>query len=116
MSKKKFHSLCRYVDKMDNSMKIGYLPREGFDVPNDLGFDLAVYHSKEKSKAWYVVDTRTGLSVGEGDTKKAAIDMTLDRLSKLDMDKYNECVQKAVEQYGECPGHGVMYNFCGGID
>lgn len=116
MPKKKFYSLCRYIDNVDDDIKIGYLPREGYDVPNDLDFDLAVYRSKEKGQTWYVVDARTGLSVGDGDTKKAAVDMSLNRLRKLNMDKYNECVHKTVEQYGECPGHGVMYNLCGGID
>ena len=117
MAKKLFYSLCRYKDKTDGTIKCGYLPREGEDVPNDLGFDLGIYRAKDESaatnwkeaKTWFVVDTRCGLSVAEGSTKKEAIGKALDTLSKVDMDKYNEKVRKTAECYGECPGHRISY-------
>lgn len=110
MPKKNFYSLCRYRDKVTKKLKAGYLPREGFDVPNDFHLDLAVYHSKEEDGSWYVVDTRTGLSVGQGYTRKEAVSSSLERLSTVDMDEYNKAAAKVAAQYGPCPGHGVTYN------
>ena len=119
MPKKKFYSLCRYVDKTDGDIKVGYLPREGADVPNDLGFDLAVYRATDESvvtnyrdtKTWFVVDTRTGLSVGQGDTKNKAIDVALSRLETLDKDEYRKAAKDTEDKYGPVPGHRITYNF-----
>lgn len=124
MTKKKFYSLCRYVDKTDGNIKAGYLPNEGFDVPNNLGFDLAVYRATNESvatnyrdiKTWFVVDTRIGLSVAEGSTKKEAIVVALKRLSGLDMEVYNARCVEIEKTYGPCPGHKIMYNLVGGMD
>lgn len=116
MAKKKFYSLCRYFDNAtDTNPKIGYLLREGFNVPNSFGFDLAVYRAKNEepfkdTKIWYVVDTRTGLSVAQGRTKNEAIENTLTRLEKIDMTKYNEKVVQMTNEYGPCPGHRISYN------
>lgn len=120
MPKKKFYSLCRYVDKTDGNIKVDYLPGEGADVPNNLGFDLAVYRATDKSvatnyrevKIWFVVDTRTGLSVAEGGTKKEAVENALNRLKGLDMELYNTRCAEFAKTYGPCPGHNVMYNLC----
>lgn len=120
MSKKKFYSLCRYVDKIDGNIKVGYMPREGFDVPNTLGFDLAVYRATDKTastsynkvKTWFVVDTRSGLSITQGGTKKEAIEESLKRLEAIDMEAYQDKIAKLAQEYGPCPGHGVMYNLC----
>jgi hypothetical protein len=119
MPKKKFYSLCRYVEKTTGNVKIGYMPREGFDVPNDLGFDLAVYRAKDSSastnwnevKTWFVVDTVTGLSVAQGDTKKQAADAALSRLETLDKDKYRKAVMDTEEKYGPVPIRRIIYNF-----
>jgi hypothetical protein len=119
MAKKKFYSLCRYVEKTTGNIKVGYMPREGFDVPNDLGFDLAVYQAKDSSaspswnrtKVWFVVDTVTGLSVGQGDTKNKAIDAALSRLETLDKDEYRKAARDTEEKYGPVPGRRITYNF-----
>ena len=121
MTKKKFYSLCRYVDKTDGNIKAGYLLKEGFDVPNDLGFDLAVYRGSNNSvmpnprnpKVWYVVDTRSGLSISEGDTKSKAIQSALKRLETVDMEVYKKKCCETEEIYGPYPGHDVMPNLCG---
>ena len=113
MPKKKFYCLCRYKDKTDGKLKAGYLVREGFDVPNDLGFNLAVYRATdEEVKTWYVVDTRCGLSVGEGSTKKEAIESSLKRLEAVDMNLYKKKVKDVEKTYGPVPGHGIMFNLC----
>lgn len=119
MSKKKFYSLCRYVEKTTGNIKVGYMPREGFDVPNDLGFDLAVYQAKDSSastswneiKTWFVVDTVTGLSVAQGDTKNKAIDAAFSRLETLDKDKYRDVVKDVESKHGPVPGRRITYNF-----
>lgn len=119
MSKKKFYSLCRYVEKTTGNIKVGYMPREGFDVPNDLGFDLAVYQAKDSSastswneiKTWFVVDTVTGLSVAQGDTKNKAIDAAFSRLETLDKNQYRKAVRDTEEKYGPVPGRRITYNF-----
>ena len=119
MAKKKFYSLCRYTEKTTENVKVGYMPREGFDVPNDLGFDLAVYCAKDSSastnwndvKTWFVVDTVTGLSVAQGDTKKQAVDAALSRMEMLDKDKYRKAVKDTEEKYGPVPGRRITYNF-----
>jgi len=119
MAKKKFYSLCRYTEKTTGNVKVGYMPREGFDVPNDLGFDLAVYCAKDSSastnwnevKTWFVVDTVTGLSVTQGDTKNEAIDAALARMETLDKDKYRKAVKDTEEKYGPVPGRRITYNF-----
>ena len=117
MSKKTFYSLCRYKDRVDGTVKCGYLSREGENVPNELGFDLGVYRANdctaatnwEEVKTWFVVDTRCGLSVAQGNTKKEAINKAIDILGKVNMEAYNKKVNKTVECYGECPGHRIMY-------
>lgn len=115
MAKKKFYSLCRYIDKTDNNIKVGYMPREGDDVPNNFGFDLAVYRAKDKECSdygtWYVVDARTGLSVSEGDTKKEAVANVLSRLESFSEDKYKEAVLSVEKAYGPVPGNRITYNF-----
>lgn len=121
MAKKKFYSICRYKEKTTGDTKVGYMPREGYDVPNVLGFDLAVYRAKdstaatnwEAAKIWFVVDTRTGLSVAQADTKNAAIEAALSRLESIDMEAYNIAAAKAAKEYGPCPGHRIMYNLVG---
>lgn len=122
MAKKKFYSLSRYTDKTDGNTKIGYLPRKGFEVPNTFGINLMVYRAVDETastrynevKTWFVVDEYCGLSIGEGSTKKEAIENAFDRLSKIDMETYNDSQRKAIEKYGYPPGHRVMYNLCGG--
>lgn len=119
MDKKKFYSLCRYREKTTGNVKVGYMSREGFDVPNDLGFDLAVYRAKDSSastnwnevKTWFVVDTVTGLSVAQGDTKKQAIDAALSRMETLDKDEYRKAAKDTEEKYGPVSGRRVTYNF-----
>ena len=117
MSKKSFYSLCRYTDKTDGVTKTGYIMRDGENVPNDLGFDLGVYRAKDSSaatnweevKTWLVVDTCCGLSVGQGSTKKEAIEIALKRLAKVDMVEYEKARQRTKDSYGECPGHKIAY-------
>lgn len=118
MAKKKFfYGFSRYIDKTDGITKMGYLPREGFNVPNDFFLDLAVYKATDSSAAtnwkecttWFVVDCRCGLSVGSGGTKKEAIENALDKLSKVDMNAYNKKTYEHVATYGYPPGHGVTY-------
>lgn len=121
MAKKKFYSVCRYKEKTTGETKVGYMPHEGYNVPNDLGFDLAVYRAKdntastnwEAEKIWFVVDTRTGLSVAQADTKNAAIEAALSRLKSVSMEAYNFAAAKAAEEYGPYPGHRIMYNLVG---
>ena len=112
MGKRKFYSLSRYTDKTDGTIKCGYLPREGFVVPNEFGLNLLVYRDKEV-KTWYVVDEDCGLSIGEGSTKKEAIENAFDKFSKIDMGTYNDSQIKAIEKYGYPPGHVIMYNLHG---
>lgn len=118
LSKKKtFYAFSRYTDKTDGSVKVGYLPRDGFNVPNDCLLDLAVYKATDSSAAtnwkeattWFVVDCRCGLSVASGSTKKEAVENALDKLSKVDMEMYDKKVYKHVTTYGYPPGHGVSY-------
>ena len=117
MAKKVFYGFSRYVDKTDGKTKMGYLPREGFNVPNDFLLDLAVYKATDPSAAtnwkeattWFVVDCRCGLSIASGSTKKEAIQNALDRLSKTDMELYNKKAYHHVETYGYPPGHGIFY-------
>ena len=119
--KRKFYSLSRYKDKQDGSIKIGYLPREGFKVPNTFGINLMVYRAVDETastrynevKTWFVVDEDCGLSIGEGSTKKEAIENAFDKLSKIDMGTYNDSQIKAIEKYGYPPGHVIMYNLHG---
>jgi len=107
MAKRKFYGFSRYTDKTDGITKVGYLPREGYNVPNDFLLDLAVY--KAESTYWFVVDCRCGLSVGSGGTKKEAIENALDKLSKVDMETYNKKTYEHVTTYGYPPGHGITY-------
>lgn len=117
MAKKVFYTFCRYKDKTDGNVKMGYLPREGFDVPNDFLLDLGVYKATDSSAAtnweetttWFVVDCRCGLSVASGGTKKEAIQSALDRLGKIDMEVYNKKAYNHVNTYGYPPGHGISY-------
>lgn len=93
-----FYALLRYKDP-DGSMRMGYIKKQGESVPNNLGISLAVYRTVERShensdkevKVWYVVDTDSGLAVGEGSTKNAAIINALDKIAKAGM----EAIQKA---------------------
>ena len=117
MVKKKFYAFSRYTDKVDNITKMGYLPRGGFPVPNDYLIDLAVYKATDSAAAtnydvattWFVVDCRCGLAVASGSTKKEAIQNALYKLSKVDMDLYDEKVYKHVTTYGYPPGRRISY-------
>ena len=117
MAKKVFYTFCRYIDKTDGSVKMGYLPREGFNVPNDFLLDLGVYKATDSSAAtnwketttWFVVDCRCGLSVASGSTKKEAVQNALDRLGKIDMEVYNKKAYSHVETYRYPPGHRIFY-------
>ena len=121
MLKKRFYSICRYKDKTDGKTKYGYLQREGYDVPNNLGFDLAVYSSmdnpatsdQQRTETWFVIDTRTGLSVAQGASKNDVIDTALSNLEQMDMAWYREIVTKTEAAYGPCPMHKIMYNLIG---
>lgn len=116
MAKKKFYSLSRYKDN-DGDMKSGYLCREGFDVPNDFGLDLAVYRATdataatnwEQVKTWFVVDCDCGLAIGKGGTKKEAIEDAFEKYSKVDKDLYRKKVAEAKETYGPVPGRAIYY-------
>lgn len=110
--KRKFYSLTRYIDETCENIKTGYIQRDGFDVPNDFGLDLAVYRSidtKTQLKIWYVVDCCCGLSVGSGYTQREAVSSSLEKLAKVDMKAYAEKAKKSIETYGEVPGHRIMY-------
>lgn len=118
MPKKKFYALHAYVDSVDGNAKIGYLRYDGFDVPNEYGFDLAVYRTtkegdwKNSWKAipvWYVVNCACGLAVGEGSSRRKAIANAMERLEKLDEDWYNKKVRSVIDQYGYPPGKGIYY-------
>ena len=117
MAKRKFYALARYRDKTDGNLKVGYLPREGFTVENNLGFNLSVYRATDETastnykevKTWFVVDEDCGLSVGQGNTKNNAIANALERLVKIDKEQYRKSIDSAREKYGPVPGHGVMY-------
>lgn len=118
MAKKKmFYAFSRYTDKTDGSVKIGYLPREGYPVPNDYLLELAVYKATDSAAAtnwkeattWFVVDCRCGLSVAGGNTKKEAIGNALDKLGKVDMELYGKKVYEHCTKYGFPPGHGISY-------
>ena len=123
MAKKKFYALRRYVDKTDGNAKTGYIRCEGWDVPNNLNidgwlFDLGVYkHTKEGDwehdfqpvDVWYVIDCSCGIAIGEGETKKKAIDNAFARLETVDMTYYRKKVNEALEQYGNPPGRGISY-------
>lgn len=117
MAKRKFYSLSRYKDRVDGKIKTGYFMREGFDVPNNLGLNLAVYRAIDNTastnwkevKTWFVVDKDCGLSVGQGGTKNEAITNALEKLVSVDMDLYNNKKEEIKNKYGPVPGHGVMY-------
>lgn len=114
MAKKKFYALIRYIDKLDGKTKVGYFRREGFDVPNNLGINLAVYRGTDPRDEtvktdWFVVDVDCGLSVGSGETKNKAISNALENLVKIDKEAYAKLKADVSKMYGEMPGHGVMY-------
>ena len=118
MPKKKFYALCRYKDKADGLMKLGYLPREGFDVPNEFNLDLVVYRTEKEGdwkanfkrvKVWYVVDCDCGLQIGEGETKNKAIENALFHLNDIDFEMYKKKSQDVREQYGDPPGKRISY-------
>ncbi len=116
MPKKKFYSFCRYNETDNDGNKVltlGYLPREGYVVPNDFGLDLAVYRDKKGvgvlPNLWYVIDCYCGLSVGSGCTKKEAIANSFDRLSKVDMELYRKKQIAVIDEHGEPPGHRIFY-------
>lgn len=111
MPKKIFYSLSRCTDG------IQYIKREGSDVPNDYGLDLAVYktvdvNSKDcgkDGKVWHVVDVDCGLSIGSGPTRKLAIEKAFDRLSKVDMETYTSKANESVEAFGTPPNKRIFY-------
>lgn len=110
MAKKVFYTLTR--DVREDGTYVFFTKKEGFDVPNELHLDLAVYNAKknkEDQNNWYVVDCYCGLAVGDGTTKKMAIENALGRLGKLDMEKYRESVKKANEKWGVPPGKGIFW-------
>jgi len=110
MAKKKFYSYNRYTDAITGEIKEGYLPREGFNVPNSFGLDLAVYKApEEKVKTWYVVDCRCGLAVGSGGTRDEAVENTMKTLKKVDWKLYFEKREKRLEIQGDPPGYRISY-------
>lgn len=118
MSKKQFYSLHGYVDSVDGNAKIGYLRYNGFDVPNEYGFDLAVYKTVKSGDAnnafkpigvWYVVDCACGLAVGEGSSRSKAIANAMEKLGKLDEEWYQKKVRSVIDQYGYPPGKGIYF-------
>lgn len=118
MRKKKFYALHCYVDSVDGNAKIGYLRYDGFDVPNEYGFDLAVYKTVKSGDAsnafkpigvWYVVDCDCGLAVGEGSSRPKAIANAMEKLKKLDEECYRKKVKSVIDQYGYPPGKGIFY-------
>lgn len=115
MPKCNFYALCRYVDKTDGSAKCGYLPKEGYDVPNDLGIKLSVYKSVEQDiccldkTVWHVTDVESGLEVGKGDTKKDAIHNAIKSLSMVGKERLEAQRRKIREQYGEMPGYRISW-------
>lgn len=114
-TKRKFYVCSRYVDTTDGLTKTGYLPKEGFNVPNDLGIDLAVYKNKEKDldckevPVWHVTDVVSGLEVAHGKTKKDAINAAFERLKKATNNQLDEIRYKARKQYGEMPDRRIFY-------
>jgi len=116
MAKKVFYTLSRTIDD-DGIKKENFYKQEGFNVPNEFNLDLAVYKAADKitnpscdyHKIWFVVDCDCGLAVGEGDTKKDAIDDAFSRLSKVNMLIYKDGVKKANEMYGIPPLKRITY-------
>lgn len=123
MAKKTFYILRCYVDQTDGNTKIGYIRCEGQDVPNNFNidgwlFNLGVYKTKKEGDwkqnfkpitVWYVVDCSCGLAIGEGETKKKAIDDAFARLETVDMTYYRKKVDEVISQYGNPPGRGITY-------
>lgn len=118
MSKKQFYALHAYVDSVDGNAKIGYLRYDGFDVPNEYGFDLAVYKTVKSGdvknafkpiSVWYVVDCTCGLSIGEGPSRPKAVANAMEKLDKLDEEWYKKKVRSVIDQYGYPPGKGIFY-------
>lgn len=111
MAKKIFYSLSRCTDG------IQYIRREGSDVPNNYGLDLAIYNlidvnSKDAGKGgkvWHVVDVDCGLSIGSVPTRKLAIEKALDRLSKVNMETYTSKANESVEAFGPPPNKRIFY-------
>lgn len=110
-----FYTLVRWFEGGKGAMK--YVKKTGFDVPNDFNLSLGVYKqdgSKDKpiEQAWFVIDKECGLSVGEGKTKKAAIQDAFEKLQKLveagKMDAYYQKQAESIQKFGKIPD-GVMY-------
>ena len=115
MSKRKFYALCQYVDKTDGSLKCGYIFKEGQNVPNEYGIDLAMYKSKEKDGngkdivVWHVVDVESGLGLAAGSTKKKASEAVIMVLLTTPTDKIELARRNVREQYGDMPGKKIIF-------
>lgn len=117
MGKKTFYSISRYMDRNSGDNKVGYFKREGQDVPNEYGLDLAVYRATDSSaatnwqevKTWFVVDCSCGLSIGQGSTKKEAIQNAFEKYEKVDKELYRKKVAECLEKFGPMPGHSIFY-------
>ena len=115
--KTSFYALARVVVDRDGKSEMKYFKKTGFDVPNDFGLNLAIYkragnESGTVETMWFVVDKDCGLSVGEGKTKKAAVQDAFEKLQKLvkagKMDVYRQKQAESIQKFGKIPD-GVMY-------
>lgn len=95
-----------YAMAMDDGT-MAFYPRQGTRVKNNFGLTLYVYKSNEPYKPdkyyWYVVEERTGLSLGRGETRKEAIENALTAIETRSIDTIRKGIDLAIEKYGISP-------------
>ena len=103
----------RFFSYANDNGYMGFYPRYGTRVKNDYGLTLYVYKSNETYEAnaywWYVVEERTGLSLGRGHTRKEAIAKCLTAIETRGIDTIRKDIDLAVEKHGPPPNLQPTY-------
>jgi len=77
-----------------------FVPVEGKKVKEIDGFDAFLNKYNDR---WEVIEARSGLSMGSGETQEKAIDKALENINRLGIDHVNKSIETAVSETGESP-------------
>jgi hypothetical protein len=73
-------------------------------VENEYGMDLFIHHSLSPTRyKWTVTEGETGCVVGNGDTRKEAIQHTLDNIQRRGMENVLSVISGHLMRYGHTP-------------
>lgn len=108
MAKKTFHRLTR-IDKD----KTEWIISQGEKiVVEGYTFYFCIVEFNHTARPQHtLIEERSGVSVGNGDTKQIAINHFKDRLKMHGENKFEELIEQSVEKHGYSPSYNrVSYN------